>query len=194
MGGAGGTGPAVGARALGSLKHGDAAHPARGPFDGTRVRSSGGCAWPRGHRRGSTTNVPLRSRGLLVSGSVLGLTDVDALTIWMTKTAASEGAWSIAAASRDVTVPAAHRGLLLGAMALRHRRVHRRPALRPHTSYVQALIGNLACALSVAGNDASGRTNSTIVELNFSGSSTNASCAECSNHTSLFDGAASASK
>ncbi len=59
---------------------------------------------------------------------------------------------------------------------------------------VQALIGNLAGALSVAGNDASGRTNSTIVELNFSGSSTNASCPECSNHTSLFDGAASASK
>ena len=36
-------------------------------------------------------------RGLLVSGAVLGLTDVDALTISMTKTAASDGAWSIAA-------------------------------------------------------------------------------------------------
>jgi uncharacterized membrane protein (DUF4010 family) len=35
-------------------------------------------------------------RGLLVSGAVLGLTDVDTLTISMTKTATSDGASSIA--------------------------------------------------------------------------------------------------
>jgi hypothetical protein len=58
----------------------------------------------------------------------------------------------------------------------------------------QALTGSRAGALSAAGNEASGRTNSTIVALNFSGSSTNASCPEWSNHTSLFDGAVSASK
>ena len=54
--------------------------------------------------------------------------------------------------------------------------------------------GSRAGALSAAGTEASGRTNSTIVELNFSGSSTNASWPECSNHTSVFDGAVSASK
>jgi len=59
---------------------------------------------------------------------------------------------------------------------------------------VQALIGNRSDALAVLGCEASGRTNSSIVALNFSGSSMNASCPECSNDTNFFDGADSALK
>ncbi len=76
-----------------------------------------------------------------------------------------------------------------------HRRRSRNHAMQRLAREAQGSLGtDRHPARAGRSGDRTGRTNSAIAALNLADSSTNGSWPECSNQTSLFEGAVSASK